>query len=214
MGEPDEGSYAWMLRFHLGERTVRGTGVLTVRRGPGPPARLACALLGLPRTGTAVPLHVTVTRLTAARTAPAQPHRPERTAPGPLERPVPDAEAGRREVPVVERWERVIGGRRLLSHQIRLGERGWERHGPLEVRTRTVAGAADVEVVQLGVVLRAGRHEIPVPARLAPRVHARAWTGPEDPDGGPPSFRLEVEVALPMIGRLLSYQGHCREERA
>ncbi|MFC4530503.1 DUF4166 domain-containing protein [Sphaerisporangium dianthi] len=255
MREPGEGSHAWMLRFHLGTETVRGAGALTVRRGPGPLGRMACALLGLPRTGTAVPFQVTVTRLTAARPAPAKTDRPARTGltgTGRTDRTVPAGEASMREVPagevagreapVVERWERVIGGRRLVSHQIRVGERGWERHGPLEVRTRTIARTAPasapgsasgsppgsvagsvevaeadavvVEVVQRGAVLRAGRHEIPVPARLAPRVRARAWTGPPGPDGGPPRFHLEVGVALPVIGRLLSYRGHCEEERA
>ncbi|WP_405150981.1 DUF4166 domain-containing protein [Sphaerisporangium sp. NBC_01403] len=177
-------AYAWMCRFHLGDETVSGIGVLEVLRGPGPLGRLACAVLGFPRTCTAVPARVTVRRS-------------------------PGEGQGR----VVERWERTIGARRLVSVQSREGERGWERHGPLEIRTRTVASPGEVDVVQVGAVLRMGGREIPLPEPLAPRVFAHAWVEAGDRDRRPPRFHVAVRVTVPVVGVLISYRGHLREER-
>ncbi len=181
-GVSDE-AYAWMCRFHLGDETVSGTGVLEVRRGPGTLGRVACAVLGFPRTCTAVPARVTV-------------HR----SPG------VDPETG--EARVVERWERTIGARRLISVQSRAGERGWERHGPLEIRTRTVASPDEVNVVQVGAVLRMGRREITLSERFAPRVFAHAWVETGDRDRRPPRFHVAVRVTVPLIGVLMAYRGH------
>ncbi|MEU1630733.1 DUF4166 domain-containing protein [Streptomyces sp. NPDC020096] len=52
----------WLFRFHLGDETVSGAGVLDVRHGGGLPGRLACAALRFPRAGTAVPVRVRVDR--------------------------------------------------------------------------------------------------------------------------------------------------------
>ncbi|MEU8271642.1 DUF4166 domain-containing protein [Sphaerisporangium sp. NPDC049002] len=177
-----EEAYAWMWRFHLGDETVRGTGVLEVRRGPGVLGRAACAVLGFPRTCTAVPALVTV-------------HRS----------PMEDPETG--EARVAERWERTIGARRLISVQSRAGDCGWERHGPLEIRTRTVASPDEVNVVQVGAVLRAGRREIALPDRFSPRVFAHAWVEAGDRDRRPPRFHVAVRVTVPLIGVLMSYRG-------
>ncbi|WP_181870966.1 DUF4166 domain-containing protein [Sphaerisporangium album] len=172
-----------MYRFHLGDETVGGTGVLAVRRGPGLLGRIACALLRLPATCTAVPARVRVVR----------------TA-GPADRPIR------------ERWVRHVGARELVTVQTRAGERGWERHGPLEIRTRTIASAGTVEVIQEDAVLRAGHREVRLPAPLAPRVAAYAWIAPEDRPRRPPRFHVRVQVTLPFIGRLLAYEGHLTEE--
>ncbi|GII86076.1 hypothetical protein Ssi03_40660 [Sphaerisporangium siamense] len=171
----------WMRRFHLGEESVGGTGVLEVRRGPGPLGRLVCVLLRLPRTRAAAPARVRVVRSGSA---------------GGLK----------------ERWVRRIEGRALVSVQTRAGERAWERHGPLEIRTRTTLSGQGVEVVQEEAVLRAGRLRLRVPDRLAPRVAARAWVEPEDRARRPPRFHVEVRVTLPVAGRVLTYRGHLAEE--
>ncbi|GAA3805426.1 hypothetical protein GCM10022226_26720 [Sphaerisporangium flaviroseum] len=176
-----------MWRFHLGDDTVSGTGVLEVRRGPGILGRIACAVLGLPRTCTAAPARVTVRRSRAA---------------GPA--------AG--ETSILERWERRIGAQDLLSEQVRIGERGWEPHGPLEIRTRTVATPTEVNVVQEGAVVRIGRREFAVPKRLAPRVSAHAWVETGDRARMPPRFHIEVRVTAPLIGEVMSYRGHMDEE--
>lgn len=182
-----DGAYAWMWRFHLGEETVSGTGVLDVRRGPGLLGRVACALLGLPETGEAVPARVTVRRS---------------TGPGPRTR----------DSPIAERWERTIGARELVNDQVRVGARGWEPHGPLEIRTRTVATPTEVNVVQEAAVLRLGHREIAVPGPLAPRVSARAWVEAGDATRRPSRFHVEVRIIAPLIGELLSYRGHMSEE--
>jgi Domain of unknown function (DUF4166) len=63
VGKADGAESPWVFRFHLGEESVRGVGSFEVRRGPGRVARLLCALLRAPRSGSAVPVRVEVLRL-------------------------------------------------------------------------------------------------------------------------------------------------------
>ncbi|GAA1260660.1 hypothetical protein GCM10009677_10030 [Sphaerisporangium rubeum] len=175
-----------MRRFHLGDETVAGTGELSVRRGAGPLAGVLCALLRLPRTGDCVPVRVVVHRRPARRAG--------HTGPPPL----------------VEHWVRDIGGHRLTTTQVRTGPHGRERHGLLLVHTRTTATPGEVTVTQERAVLGAGPLAIPLPARAAPQASARAWTT----SGADVRFRIEVRVALPVIGPLLSYSGHLDEAGA
>ncbi|WP_262841207.1 DUF4166 domain-containing protein [Sphaerisporangium corydalis] len=114
---------------------------------------------------------------------------------------------------MAETWERSIGGRRLVSRQVRAGEVGWEPHGPLVIRTRTVATPTEVTVVQDGTTLRLGRWDVPFPGAFAPKVSARAWIDPQDQAPRPPRFHIEVRVSVPLVGTLLSYQGHICELR-
>ncbi|MDH2426882.1 DUF4166 domain-containing protein [Sphaerisporangium sp. TRM90804] len=191
----DDTPYDWMYRFHLGGETAAGAGSLTVRRGRGLLARLACAALRLPRAGERLPARVTVHR--RAGTQPAR-AAAARDAPGPA--------------PVVETWVRHIGPHRLTTTQVRAGEHGRERHGPLELRTRTAATGAEVTVTQEQALLGAGRWSLRLPARLAPRVAARAWLDPADAALRPPRFHIEVRVTAPVAGMLLSYSGFLRRE--
>ncbi|GII67253.1 hypothetical protein Skr01_73380 [Sphaerisporangium krabiense] len=176
-------AHAWMRRFHLGQESVAGSGVLEVRRGPGALGRFVCVLLRLPRTGAAVPVRVRVLRRAVGV-------------------------GGRLE----ERWVRRVGGRALVSVQTRVGERACERHGPVEIRTRTTLADQGIEVVQEEAVLRAGRLRVRVPELLAPRVAARAWVEPDDRARRPPRFHVEVRVTLPVAGRVLTYRGYLAEE--
>jgi hypothetical protein len=63
VGKAEGAESPWVFRFHLGEASVRGIGSFEVRRGPARVARLLCALLRAPLSGSAVPVRVDVLRL-------------------------------------------------------------------------------------------------------------------------------------------------------
>ncbi|HZM76548.1 MAG TPA: DUF4166 domain-containing protein [Candidatus Limnocylindrales bacterium] len=62
VGKADGVESAWAFRFHLGEASVRGIGSFEVQRGPARVARLLCALMRAPVSGSAVPVRVDVLR--------------------------------------------------------------------------------------------------------------------------------------------------------
>jgi hypothetical protein len=170
----------WLLRFHLGDVTVAGTGLMDVRRGERRAGRWAGALLRLPPTGTAVPTRVRVVR--AAR-------RPDGAA--------------------VERWERAFGRRSVRTWVVRRGDRLTERLGPLELRMRLRADAAELWVRTDGAALGVGALRLPLPGRLAPRAVAHAWSPPGRTGA---TFHVEVRVTVPGVGTILSYRGRLAEE--
>lgn len=53
---------AWVIRFHLGDRSASGVGRFEVRRGHTRPARAVGALLRLPRPGSDVAVRVQIRR--------------------------------------------------------------------------------------------------------------------------------------------------------
>jgi Domain of unknown function (DUF4166) len=63
VGKAEGAELPWVLRFHFGEASVQGIGSFEVRRGRAGVARLLCALLRVPRSGSAVPVRVDVLRL-------------------------------------------------------------------------------------------------------------------------------------------------------
>jgi len=61
-GEGAGAEASWLYRFHLGDASVHGVGVVDVRRGGSWRARCLCALLRLPGSGETVPLTVRIVR--------------------------------------------------------------------------------------------------------------------------------------------------------
>ncbi|MGW1507409.1 DUF4166 domain-containing protein [Streptomyces mirabilis] len=179
----------WMRRFHLGDDSVRGRGVVDVQRGERWTGRVVGRLLRLPVAQTRVPVRVDVlrdcVRLRRDRTGPRQ--------------------------ACEERWIRQIGRRRLVSRQTRDADSVLERFGALELRMRLLVGSTELRwTSEGGVALYLGRHRLRMPAGLAPQVSASVRS--EYGDGtGPPRFRLRVGIELPWTGLLLSYTG-CIEE--
>lgn len=183
----------WMHRFHSGEDTVTGTGVLDVRRGRRWPPRLVGTLLRLPPTGRSVPVHVQVVRSRDGRTAEG------RSGPGPT------GHRARRQ----ERWIRQIGSRRLESVQTHDGSLVREHLGPVELRMRMVSDEAVVRWRPDGAALCVGRRRLRLPRWCAPRASAQVWTRPGFPR---PRFELRVRIDVPAVGLLLSYSGHLEED--
>lgn len=103
----------------------------------------------------------------------------------------------------LERWHRAFGNVALVSLQ-GAGHDGLlvERIGGLTIRFRLSVAEGALLYRQVGCVVRLGPLSLPLPARLAPRVaacEAAAAAG----DG----VLIEVQVALPLVGLLLAYEG-------
>jgi hypothetical protein len=62
VGKAAEAEAAWAFRFHLGEASACGIGSFEVERGSARLARLLCALLRAPLSGSALPVRVDVLR--------------------------------------------------------------------------------------------------------------------------------------------------------
>jgi Domain of unknown function (DUF4166) len=58
----DRGQHAWIFRFHLGHASVLGVGSFEVCRARTRLARMLCALLRVPESGSAVPVRVDIRR--------------------------------------------------------------------------------------------------------------------------------------------------------
>ena len=99
-----------------------------------------------------------------------------------------------------ELWERTFGTGRLRTRQYDCAGILAERFGLLELRFRLRAEEGGLTYVQAGAYLRMGPISMRMPNRLAPRVRAR-----EEASGD--QTHILVEVDLPMIGRLISYEG-------
>jgi hypothetical protein len=95
-----------------------------------------------------------------------------------------------------ERWVRLFAGRPLVTWQSAGGGLLMERAGPLRF------GLA-VEVVDGGLTFRTRRTWIlgvPLPGWLAPRVEADVVPSGE-------GWNVAVRLTLPLVGRLLDYEG-------
>ncbi|MCW3847310.1 DUF4166 domain-containing protein [Sphingomonas sp. LB-2] len=98
-----------------------------------------------------------------------------------------------------ERWTRDFGGHRFASV---LSEREGgvtERFGPLRFGFDLPSDGEGLRMVLSGWSL----FRIPLPRFLAPRIAAREWQEGE-------RFRFEVEVTMPLIGRIVHYTGWLR----
>jgi hypothetical protein len=98
-----------------------------------------------------------------------------------------------------EAWERDFDATRLTSWQGEAHGLLTERFGPLVLFLRPRVDRGALEIVDVRATLLG----FPLPALLSPRIHARAI---DDGD----AMRVEVDVAAPLIGRLVRYSGHVR----
>lgn len=95
-----------------------------------------------------------------------------------------------------EVWTRDFCGRGFSSELSRSGARVVERFGFLRFAFDLPADALGLRMVLRGWSV-AG---VPLPLMLAPRIRATEWQEDE-------AFRFDVEIALPVIGRIVRYQG-------
>jgi Domain of unknown function (DUF4166) len=102
-----------------------------------------------------------------------------------------------------EEWRRTFAGHPMVSMQY---DRGAgllvERMGIMEIRFRleVVGGALNYRLA--GAALRFGSLRVPLPYRLSPRV--TAW---ERAAGDMNQIHVSVNVTLPLLGRLIAYDG-------
>ena len=102
-----------------------------------------------------------------------------------------------------EEWRRTFAGRPLVSAQ---SDRGAgllvERMGIVEtgLRLEAVGGALNYQTAS--VALRLGSLRIPLPYWLSPRVTAR-----ERAAGDTNQIHVSVYVTVPLLGRLIAYDG-------
>jgi hypothetical protein len=108
-----------------------------------------------------------------------------------------------------DHWRRTFDGRHLDTWQYARGhDEMVERFGSLELRFRRDTSGESVVFRQLGAALVAGPLRIPLPRACAPAVTAR-----EDRTG-PRTRHVDVRVALPIVGTLLSYAGSIEVDEA
>jgi uncharacterized protein DUF4166 len=102
-----------------------------------------------------------------------------------------------------EEWRRTFAGRPLVSLQSnRIDGLLVERMGIVEMRFQleVVGGALNYQTVS--TALRLGSLRVPLPYRLSPRV--MAW---ERDVGDFNQIHVSVDVTLPLLGRLIAYDG-------
>jgi len=102
-----------------------------------------------------------------------------------------------------EEWRRTFAGRPLVSLQSARGaELLVERLGIMEMmmRLEIVGGALSYQTVN--AALRLGFLRVPLPNRLSP--HVTAW---EKSVGDTNQIHVSVDVTLPLLGRLIAYDG-------
>lgn len=98
-----------------------------------------------------------------------------------------------------ERWTRDFGGHRFSS-VLSEGKGGvTERFGPLAFHFDLPSDGEGLRMALSGW----SAFGVPLPRLLAPRIAAREWQEGE-------RFRFEVEVAMPVIGRIVHYTGWLR----
>jgi hypothetical protein len=101
-----------------------------------------------------------------------------------------------------ERWHRTFNGRRFDTRQSTASRSELiERFGALELRFHLDASNGSLVYVQRDAALRVGFVRVPLPRAWAPRVQAR-----EDP-AGPKRIKVDVRIALPSLGPLITYDG-------
>ena len=96
-------------------------------------------------------------------------------------------------------WSRSFNGRRMVSMFRRDGGHLVENMGPIKLRLRPVAEAGRLVYRLEGAKLG----PLPLPGLLMPRLVA--WEGERDG-----FYDFEVDVGLPLIGRLIRYRGKLR----
>ena len=102
-----------------------------------------------------------------------------------------------------EEWRRTFAGRPLVSMQSARGAGLMvERLGVMEIlmRLEVVGGALSYQTGS--AALRLGSLRIPLPDRLGP--HVTAW---EKAVGDTNQIHVSVDVTLPLLGRLIAYDG-------
>jgi hypothetical protein len=102
-----------------------------------------------------------------------------------------------------EHWLRTFDGRRLDTRQYQAGDRVLaERFGILELLFHVEpSDGGGISYRQIGAALVLGPLRVPLPAAWSPVVNAC-----EEPAGAR-EIRLEVSVAVPLVGRVLTYEG-------
>jgi hypothetical protein len=101
-----------------------------------------------------------------------------------------------------EHWQRTFDGRRLETQQYQSSESELaERFGVLEFRFHLDASDGSLLYLQREAAFLVGPVRLRIPVAWAPQVEAR-----EDPAGAT-GVRIDVRVALPGVGRLITYDG-------
>jgi hypothetical protein len=101
-----------------------------------------------------------------------------------------------------ERWERTFGTSRVETEQHEGPASDLIEHfGLLALRFHLDAADGSLRYVQQDAAFGWRSARLPIPAWLAPRVEAR-----EDPVGSG-GIHVHVQVALPLVGRLIAYEG-------
>ena len=102
-----------------------------------------------------------------------------------------------------EEWRRTFAGRPLVSMQSgRPDGLLGERMGPLETRFRLTVVDGALLYQAAGAALCLGRLRVPLPRWFSPRT-----TASERPADEPDRIDVSVEVRLPLLGRLIAYEG-------
>jgi hypothetical protein len=103
-----------------------------------------------------------------------------------------------------ERWERTFGTARVETEQHEGPASDLiERFGLLEFRFHLEAVGGSLRYVQREAAFRWRSARSRIPAWMAPRIDAR-----EDPvEPGGIRVHVQVQVALPLVGRLITYDG-------
>ncbi len=99
----------------------------------------------------------------------------------------------------IERWTRDFSGRRFSSHLSEKGGKLTERFGPLHFSFDLPSSVHGLEMI----MRRWAFMGIPLPLALAPKSVAREWQEGDD-------FCFDVPISLPLIGRVVHYQGRLR----
>ncbi len=108
-----------------------------------------------------------------------------------------------------ERWLRTFGNCPLVTTQREYRNRLLaERTGMIEFRFRLDVLPGGLCYRQIGAALRLGPWGIALPPWMSPQVEAREEANDADPN----QTQVHVQVTLPLIGLLLSYEGCIRTQ--
>jgi hypothetical protein len=107
-----------------------------------------------------------------------------------------------------ERWHREFAGRPFITYQREcVGDILAEEFGPTEVWYQLSVSDGALVYRQIKSALRVGHWRIPIPGPLFLHIAAR-----ESAVAGRLGTHVQVQVTLPLIGLLVSYEGHIEEE--
>ena len=110
-----------------------------------------------------------------------------------------------------ELWQRNFGGVALVTQQKAVDGCLAEGFGHLWLLFQLMLVDGALIYRQVRAWLQCGPVRLPLPRWLAPRITAREWAG----GAGEDVTRVLVQVALPVLGPLITYQGEiaCRRTR-